>query len=407
MPSALPEGDPAPRDGSLPPSALASLGSRPFGLYVHVPFCSVRCGYCDFNTYTAEELGGGVSRQTYVDHALAEVRLARAVLGDADLPVATIFLGGGTPTLLSPDDLGRVVATIDAEFGLAPDAEVTTEANPDSVDPGYLQQLRAAGYNRISFGMQSAVPHVLATLDRTHDPERVPGVVADARAAGFDQISLDLIYGTPGESAADWSTSVEAALACEPDHVSAYSLIVEEGTALARRVKRGELPMPDEDDLADKYLAADDLLTAAGLDWYEVSNWARDDDARCRHNLGYWTGADWWGVGPGAHSHAGGVRWWNVKHPAAYGDRLAAGASPAHAREVLDDHTRHVERVLLEVRIREGLDGRALDAAGRAAVPGLVERGLVSLAAWEHGERVALTRRGRLLADLVVRELLP
>ncbi len=291
--------------------------------------------------------------------------------------------------------------------GWAPDAEVTTEANPDSVDPGYLQQLRAAGYNRISFGMQSAVPHVLATLDRTHDPERVPGVVADARAAGFDQISLDLIYGTPGESAADWSTSVEAALACEPDHVSAYSLIVEEGTALARRVKRGELPMPDEDDLADKYLAADDLLTAAGLDWYEVSNWARDDDARCRHNLGYWTGADWWGVGPGAHSHAGGVRWWNVKHPAAYGDRLAAGASPVHAREVLDDHTQHVERVLLEVRIREGLDGRALDAAGRAAVPGLVERGLVSLAAWEHGERVALTRRGRLLADLVVRELLP
>jgi putative oxygen-independent coproporphyrinogen III oxidase len=407
VPSALPEGDPAPRDGSLPPSALASLGTRPFGIYVHVPFCSVRCGYCDFNTYTAEELGGGVSRQTYVDHALAEVRLARAVLGNADLPVATIFLGGGTPTLLSPDDLGRVVAAIDAEFGLAPDAEVTTEANPDSVEPGYLQQLRAAGYNRISLGMQSAVPHVLATLDRTHDPERVPGVVADARAAGFDQISLDLIYGTPGESAADWSTSVEAALACKPDHVSAYSLIVEEGTALARRVKRGELPMPDEDDLADKYLAADDLLTAAGLDWYEVSNWARDDDARCRHNLGYWTGADWWGVGPGAHSHVGGVRWWNVKHPAAYGDRLAAGASPAHAREVLDDHTQHVERVLLEVRIREGLDGRALDAAGRAAVPGLVERGLVSLAAWEHGERVALTRRGRLLADLVVRELLP
>ena len=406
MPSALPEGDPAPRDGSLPPSALASLGSRPFGLYVHVPFCSVRCGYCDFNTYTAEELGGGVSRQTYVDHALAEVRLARAVLGDADLPVATIFLGGGTPTLLCPDDLGRVVATIDAEFGLAPDAEVTTEANPDSVDPGYLQQLRAAGYNRISFGMQSAVPHVLGALDRTHDPTRVPLVVGWARDAGLD-VSLDLIYGTPGESAADWSTSVEAALACEPDHVSAYSLIVEEGTALARRVKRGELPMPDEDDLADKYLAADDLLTAAGLDWYEVSNWARDDDARCRHNLGYWTGADWWGVGPGAHSHVGGVRWWNVKHPAAYGDRLAAGASPAHAREVLDDHTRHVERVLLEVRIREGLDGRALDAAGRAAVPGLVERGLVSLAAWEHGERVALTRRGRLLADLVVRELLP
>lgn len=409
MPSALPEGEPAPRDGSLPASALAPLGSRPFGFYVHVPFCTVRCGYCDFNTYTAEELGGGVSRATYVDHVVTEVRLARSVLGDVELPVGTVFLGGGTPTLLPPDDLGRVLAVIEAEFGLAPDAEVTTEANPDSVDRAYLDRLRAAGYTRISFGMQSAVPHVLSVLDRTHDPARVPGVVADARAAGFEQISLDLIYGTPGESGADWVASVEAALACEPDHVSAYSLIVEDGTALARRVKRGELPMPDEDDLADKYVAADDLLTAAGLHWYEVSNWARDSAdgaARCRHNLGYWTGADWWGVGPGAHSHVGGVRWWNVKHPAAYGDRLAAGDSPAHAREVLDAATQHVERVLLEVRIREGLAGTALDDVGRAEVPGLVERGLVDAVAWDEADRVVLTRRGRLLADLVVRDLL-
>ncbi|MDZ5623222.1 radical SAM family heme chaperone HemW [Nocardioides sp. HM23] len=410
MPSALPEGEPAPPDGSLPASALAELGSRPLGFYVHVPFCTVRCGYCDFNTYTAEELGGGVSRQTYVDHAIAEVRLARSVLGDVDLPVSTVFLGGGTPTLLPPEDLGRLLGALDDEFGLVADAEVTTEANPDSVDPAYLERLRAAGYNRISFGMQSAVPHVLATLDRTHDPERVPGVVADARAAGFDQISLDLIYGTPGESPADWVTSVEAALGCEPDHVSAYSLIVEEGTALARRVKRGELPMPDEDDLADKYVAADTLLSAAGLQWYEVSNWARDgagSETRCRHNLGYWTGADWWGVGPGAHSHVGGVRWWNVKHPAAYGDRLAAGVSPAHAREVLDAATQHVERVLLEVRIREGLAGSALDDAGRAAVPDLARRGLVDPADWEQRDRVVLTRRGRLLADLVVRDLIP
>jgi len=407
VPSALPEGDPAPRDGSLPASALEAVGSRPFGFYVHVPFCRVRCGYCDFNTYTAEELGGGVSRSTYADQAVAEVRQARAVLGDRDLPVATVFLGGGTPTLLPPDHLGQILAAIDAEFGLAPGAEVTTEANPDSVDQAYLERLRGAGYTRISFGMQSAVPHVLATLDRTHDPERVPAVVAAARAAGFDQISLDLIYGTPGESAADWATSVEAALACEPDHVSAYSLIVEEGTALARRVRRGELPMPDEDDLADKYVAADDLLAAAGLQWYEVSNWARERDSRCRHNLGYWRGDDWWGVGPGAHSHVGGVRWWNVKHPAAYGDRLAAGVSPAHAREVLDDETRRVERVLLEVRIREGLEGEALPPEGRAAVPGLVERTLVEAGPWEQEDRVVLTRTGRLLADLVVRDLIP
>ncbi len=410
MPSALPEGEPAPRDGSLPGSALAALGSRPFGFYVHVPFCTVRCGYCDFNTYTAQELGGGVSRKTYVDHAVDEVRVARAVLGEVELPVSTVFLGGGTPTLLPPEDLGRVLSAIRAEFGLASDAEVTTEANPDSVDRAYLDRLRAAGYTRISFGMQSAVPQVLATLDRTHDPAGVPEVVAAARAAGFEQVSLDLIYGTPGESAADWVASVEAALACEPDHVSAYSLIVEQGTALARRVKRGELPMPDEDDLADKYLAADDLLAGAGLEWYEVSNWARGGvagSARCRHNLGYWTGADWWGVGPGAHSHVGGVRWWNVRHPAAYGDRLAAGVSPAHAREVLDPSTRHVERVLLEVRVREGLEGSALDGEGRAAVSDLVARGLVDPGPWEQTDRVVLTRRGRLLADLVVRELLP
>src|SRR3954452_12968885 len=260
MPSVLPEGEPAPADGSLPPAALDGVGKRPFGFYVHVPFCRVRCGYCDFNTYTADELGPGpgASRASYADAAIAEVRLARRVLGDADVPVGTVFLGGGTPTLLPAADLVRIVQAIDDEFGLADEAEVTTESNPDSVDARDLAALRAGGINRISFGMQSAVPHVLATLDRTHDPRRVPDVVRWAREAGFEQVSLDLIYGTPGESGADWEASVEAALACEPDHLSAYSLIVEEGTALARRVKRGELPMPDEDDLADKYVFVDE-----------------------------------------------------------------------------------------------------------------------------------------------------
>ena len=403
MPSALPPGDAAPEDGSLPESALAGVGTRPFGFYVHVPFCTVRCGYCDFNTYTADELGPGASRATYAETAIEEVRRARRVLGDADVPVSTVFLGGGTPTLLNPSDLGSILRAIDDEFGLAPDAEVTTESNPDSVDLAALESLRAQGFNRISFGMQSAVPHVLAVLDRTHDPRRVPAVVEWARAAGFEQLSLDLIYGTPGESLADWEASVEAALACAPDHVSAYSLIVEEGTALARRVKRGELPMPDEDDLADKYVLADDRLTAAGLGWYEVSNWAKDDASRCRHNLLYWTGGDWWGVGPGAHSHVGGVRWWNVKHPAAYAERLAGGRSPAHAREVLDDESRRVERVLLELRLREGLPTDALDASGLAAVPGLVEGGLLT----EGAGRLVPTRTGRLLADAIVRDLLP
>ncbi len=400
MPSALPEGDPAPSDGSLPEAALAELAHGPFGFYVHVPFCTVRCGYCDFNTYTAQELGPGVSRASYADQAVAEVRLARRVLGERARPVDTVFLGGGTPTLLPAADLGRMLGAIDDAFGLAPGAEVTTEANPDSVDLAYLGELREAGYTRISFGMQSAVPSVLAVLDRTHDPERVPLVVEAARAAGFEQVSLDLIYGTPGESAEEWETTLDAALACAPDHVSAYSLIVEDGTALARRVRRGELPMPDEDDLADKYVQADERLRAAGLGWYEVSNWARDDAARCRHNLGYWSGAAWWGIGPGAHSHVGGVRWWNVKHPAAYAGRLAGGESPAHARELLDAGTRQVERVLLEVRLRSGLDVAVLDDA--SALPGLAADGLVE----DRADRVVLTPRGRLLADGVVRTLL-
>ncbi len=335
MPSTLPDGEPAPTDGRLPESALSRLGRAPFGIYVHVPFCSVRCGYCDFNSYTASELGSapGASRSSYAQVAIDEVRQARRVLGEVDLRVDTVFFGGGTPTLLPADDLLAVVDAIRDEFGLAPDAEVTTESNPDSVTADDLVRLRAGGINRISFGMQSSVPAVLAVLDRTHDPDRLPEVVRWARDAGFTQVSLDLIYGTPGESTADWRRSLEDALALGPDHLSAYSLIVEPGTALARRVTRGELPSPEDDDLADKYEIADDLLSSAGLGWYEVSNWARSRAAWCRHNVGYWVGSDWWGVGPGAHSHVGGVRWWNVKHPAAYADRIAAGsARPMRAR---------------------------------------------------------------------------
>ncbi|WP_104105820.1 radical SAM family heme chaperone HemW [Nocardioides sp. 616] len=405
MPSVQLSAEPVPADGALPEPALLGAADRPFGLYVHVPFCRVRCGYCDFNTYTATELGDvtGASVSSYADAAIAELRLARRVLGPVDRPVSTVFFGGGTPTLLPPGDLGRILAAVGSEFGLADDAEVTTEANPDSVSAADLALLRESGFTRLSFGMQSAVPAVLATLDRTHDPLRVPLAVQWARAAGFEELSLDLIYGTPGESIADWATSLEAALASDPDHVSAYSLIVEQGTALARRVRRGELPMPDDDDLADKYLLADERLSAAGFDWYEVSNWARRERSRCRHNRLYWTGGDWWGVGPGAHSHVGGVRWWNVKHPAAYGQRLAQGSSPGQGREVLTAEDRHTERVLLELRLREGLDPAVLDPAGRTRIPTVLDRGLAVL----EGERLVLTREGRLLADGVVRDLLP
>ncbi|MEV5571430.1 radical SAM family heme chaperone HemW [Spirillospora sp. NPDC052269] len=399
MPSILPDGDPVPADGALPGSALAGLGARPFAFYVHVPFCVTRCGYCDFNTYTATELGPGASRDSYAETAVAEVRMARRVLGDVDLPVETVFVGGGTPTLLSPDDLGRVLDAIDKEFGLAPGAEVTTEANPESVDEAYLARLREVGFTRVSYGMQSAREHVLKVLDRTHTPGRVPQVVDWTRAAGFEHVNLDLIYGTPGESDDDWRASLEAALACEPDHVSAYALIVEDGTRLAAQVRRGELAAPDDDAMADRYLMADEMLSAHGLRWYEISNWARDADAACRHNLLYWTGADWWGVGPGAHSHVGGTRWWNVKHPAAYASRLAEGVTPAHARELLTDEDRHIERIMLELRLA---DGCPVDLLDERAVRDLVADGLLEPVG---DGRAVLTLRGRLLADAVVRDL--
>ena len=415
---ALPDGQEMPADGALPEwvRPTAAPTARPFGVYVHVPFCSVRCGYCDFNTYTASELGGGANQAAYATTALREVGLAARVLGDVGLgsrPVSTVFFGGGTPTMLPAADLARVLRGIADTWGLAPGAEVTTEANPDSVTPESLRVLADAGFTRVSFGMQSAVPHVLATLERTHDPHRVPDVVEWARDAGLD-VSLDLIYGTPGESLDDWRASLEAVLATGVDHVSAYALVVEPGTKMHAQVRRGELTLPDEDDQAAKYELADDLLTEAGLGWYEVSNWARRPEHACRHNLAYWRGDDWWGIGPGAHSYVAaggdaghaGVRWWNVKHPRRYAALLEDGASPGAGRELLSPAEAQLERVLLGVRVREGLDVGALDPRRRAAVAGLVARGLLDGVAAVHG-RVVLTRRGRLLADTVVRELTP
>lgn len=410
MSPALPDGDAAPDDGALPTSAATGARDRAFGVYLHVPFCTVRCGYCDFNTYTASELGGGASQSSYASTALDELALAARVLRDADLPprpVSTVFVGGGTPTVLPAGDLAAMLDGVRDAWGLTPDAEVTTEANPDSVTPESLAVLAAAGFTRVSFGMQSAVPHVLATLDRTHDPRRIPDVVRWAQDAGL-RVSLDLIYGTPGESLGDWRASLDAALATGVDHVSAYALVVETGTRMAVQVRRGELALPSEDDQAAKYELADDLLTAAGLGWYEVSNWARTDADRCRHNLAYWRGDDWWGVGPGAHSHVGGVRWWNVKHPRAYADRLGRGASPAAGREVVADDAAQLERVMLGVRLAEGLRLAELGDAARGRVAGLVADGLVDgrAALGVGGERrVLLTRRGRLLADAVVRAL--
>jgi oxygen-independent coproporphyrinogen-3 oxidase len=405
MPSALPLGDPAPAGGVLPASVVEGAHARNFGVYVHVPFCRVRCGYCDFNTYTSDQLRGA-TQADYADQAIGEIALAGRVLNDVQLPpraASTVFFGGGTPTLLPARDLVAMLDAVRTTWGLASDAEVTTEANPDSVDRDYLLELADSGFTRVSFGMQSAVPHVLATLERTHDPERIPLVVAWAREAGL-QVSLDLIYGTPGESLEDWSTSLDAAIGEGPDHLSAYALIVEQGTKLAGQIRRGDVAMPDDDLQADMYELADARLASHGYAWYEVSNWAREPRFRSRHNLGYWQGADWWGVGPGAHSHVGGVRWWNVKHPVAYAERMAAGDSPAAGRETLDASTRAVENVLLRTRVRDGLGVDELAPSARRAIAALIADGLVDAPAAFAG-RVELTLRGRLLADAVVRRL--
>lgn len=404
----LPSGEPSPADGSLPEFALTAYarGGRPFGLYVHVPFCAVRCGYCDFNTYTLGELAGarGATTAAYAVGARAEIRLAGEVLRPGRA-LDTVFFGGGTPTMLPTDELVALLEEVEQSFGLAPGAEVTVEANPDTVDPQRLTRLAAAGVTRLSVGMQSAVPHVLATLDRTHGPSSVPAAVAAARDAGL-QTSLDLIYGIPGESLADWRRSLEAALDTGADHISAYALVVEDGTALARRVRRGEVLAPDPDDEAAKYEIAEEVLQGAGFAWYEVSNWARDPAARSRHNLGYWVGGDWWGIGPGAHSHVGGVRWWNHKHPTRYTELLGQGRSPAAAREVLTPRERLEELVMLRLRLADGLPLDHLEPAGRARVGALVADGLVEGVAAVRDRTVVLTLRGRLLADLVVRELL-
>lgn len=398
---AQPDGDVPPLDGSLPASAQAGAESRTLSAYIHVPYCRVRCGYCDFNTYTAEELGPGANRSDWAGNLAHEVELASRVLADFPArPVSTVFFGGGTPTLLPAADLACALERVRDAFGLAEDAEVTTEANPDTLSPEYVAQLAEAGFTRVSMGMQSAVPHVLATLDRTHNPEQVPKAVQWVKDAGM-QVSVDLIYGTPGESAEDWQRSVEAAVAMEPDHISAYSLIVEPGTKMGAQVRRGELPMPDEDDLADKYAAADAAFSAAGLHWYEVSNWARSADHECRHNNAYWTGQDWWGFGAGAHSHIGGVRFWNAKHPRAWADRLAQGQSPAIGREELDADTRRLEDLMLRARIRRGMRLSELPAGTGVLLEQFAKQGLVE----PDEEWLALSLRGRLMADFIVREL--
>jgi oxygen-independent coproporphyrinogen-3 oxidase len=405
----FPKGEIAPKDGLLPEQATLDAGKRTFHAYIHVPFCRVRCGYCDFNTYTAQEIGSS-SQSSFSRDLNAEIDFSKTVLEKSGVPtrkLTTVFFGGGTPTLLPAEDLVAMFEQLKDTFGLATDAEVTTEANPDSVDEEYFAKLKAAGFTRVSVGMQSAVPHVLQVLERTHNPENVAKAVLAAKAVGL-QTSVDLICGTPTESIEDWVLSLEQAIALNTGHVSAYSLIVEPGTKLARQIKSGEVESPDEDLHAEMYEVAEELLTKAGFTNYEVSNWSKSTETRSRHNVAYWKSMDWWGYGPGAHSHIGGVRWWNVKNPSAYTDRIVANLSPALERELVDEENRDIERVMLEARLADGMDLTWLKSKGFATaetISTLIAEGLIDGTAVFSGT-LKLTLRGRLLADYVVRKLL-
>lgn len=366
--------------------------------YVHIPYCIKRCGYCDFNTYTPSELQDGATLEIvsndYIDAVLRELEAAPTS------SVPTIFFGGGTPSLLPAHDLGRVIAAIKARNGLTENCEITLEANPDSVTAEKLAQYIDVGFNRISFGMQSAKPHVLAALDRTHDPANVEKAVTMARAAGFGSISVDLIYGTPGESLQDWRDTVEAALALDIDHISAYALIVETGTKLAAQIKRGELAMPNDDLMADMYLLVDQMCEAKGLTWYELSNWSKPGHS-CVHNTAYMQGRNWWGLGPGAHSHIDAKRFWNVKHPTTYKQKVFAGESPILDSEQLTADQIKDESILLGIRMREGLQIELLEPHQMELLASYRENGFIEL----RDDRVILSPTGRLIADRIVREI--
>ena len=384
--------------------------ATPFGIYLHVPFCSTRCGYCDFNTYTAGELGSATSPVDWERAAAIEIDRAAEALARTGTPpeVDTVFVGGGTPSLVGADVLVGMLDRIDSAFGLAPGAEVTTESNPESTSPEFFGRLREGGYTRISLGMQSTSARVLRVLDRAHTPGRPQEAAAEAVRAGFEHVNLDVIYGTPGEREDDLAHTLDAVVAAGVDHVSAYSLIVEDGTALARRIRRGELPGTVDDVLADRYEQVSERLTRAGFHWYEVSNFATEESGYCRHNLGYWRGGDWWGVGPGAHSHVAGARWWNHKHPARYASACDAGELPVDGGEQLTDTDRHIERIMTGLRLAEGLADSVFTTDELARADEQVEAGLLYRrdAGHPEGPGYALTDRGRLLADGVVRDIL-
>ena len=375
--------------------------------YIHIPYCVKRCGYCDFNTYTPAELqlteGLTQISNSYIDLLVKEIEFARNQVGESAV-VPSIFFGGGTPSLMEASDIKRVITAISKQFKLDPIAEVTLETNPDTVTKEKLKQFYDAGVNRISFGMQSSVPHVLKTLDRTHNPENLPQVTKWATEVGFKEISVDLIYGTPGESKQDWQQSIDSALALPISHISAYALIVEEGTKLAAQIKRGEIAKPDDDLTAEKYIMADKAFTTAGFNWYELSNWAKPN-SQSKHNLAYWLGHNWWGAGPGAHSHINGKRFWNVKHPNLYKQKIQANETVILDSEVLKGSQIESERLMLSIRLPQGLEKNTLNNQQILELTDYVNSGHLDQENWNLG-RATLTLDGRLIADRIVREIL-
>jgi oxygen-independent coproporphyrinogen-3 oxidase len=375
--------------------------------YIHIPYCIKRCGYCDFNTYTPSELqittGLKNITNSYTTLLITEIKSARKQVGERAV-VPSIFFGGGTPSLMEAEDIKSIISTIGSEFDLAGDIEITLESNPDTVDKDKLEKFYQAGINRISFGMQSAVPHVLATLDRTHNPDNLYQVTKWASEVGFKEISVDLIYGTPGESKSDWQKSIDTVLSLPITHISAYALIIEEGTKLAAQIKRGEVDQVDDDLTAEKYLMADNAFTKFGFNWYELSNWSKVN-SESKHNLAYWLGKNWWGAGPGAHSHLNGKRFWNVKHPNLYKQKIDANESPVADSEDLKELQIESERLMLSIRLPSGVEKNTLNEQQISDLSGYVESGHLDKGDWDNG-RAILTLNGRLIADRIVREIL-
>jgi oxygen-independent coproporphyrinogen-3 oxidase len=367
-----------------------------FGLYIHVPFCTVRCGYCDFNTYTPSELEQVDAIDLWTQALISEITYSLEKLPESQV-VETIFFGGGTPSLLPLNNLEQIFSKLNDSFIFSENIEVTLEANPDTLTISKIQTWKDFGINRISLGVQSADKEVLKILDRTHNPENVKNSVELLKNGGIHNFSLDLIYGTPGETLDSWSSTVESLVDFDPPHVSAYALTVEPGTALFRKVNNKEIGDISSDDQADKYLIANDILEKNGLAWYEISNWAKPGH-ECRHNLLYWNNQNWWGYGPGAHSHIDGKRWWNVKHPANYAKRLINEKSAIADFETLSFDQKNLEQTMLSMRLR-GSDLRELAPAAL-------------LLEWENLDYVSrgsnnleLTPKGRLLLDALIAQI--